>query len=60
VASMPELGVSDLDPKRPQIYRFLVGTCRRSFNDAACTINQTAYARFWRAAMYSVHEKLIR
>jgi hypothetical protein len=22
--------------------------------------NQTAYAHFWRAAMYSVHEKLIR
>jgi hypothetical protein len=25
-----------------------------------CTINQTVYAHFWRAAMYSVHEKLIR
>jgi hypothetical protein len=25
-----------------------------------CTINQTTYAHFWRAAIYSVREKLIR
>jgi MFS family permease len=25
-----------------------------------CTVNQLAYAHFWRAVMYYVHEKLIR
>jgi hypothetical protein len=55
---------SELTTKRPQMYRFFARLQPilklHTLMTTHCTINQTVYAHFWRAAMYSVHEKLIR